>query len=132
MSGVLFVSILATSAPAQALGFGDFSWTFAGLPGSSGTVSPDLMHIQGPDNVNCNNGKAVFTTTAPWAGTVRVVIDWKNPDPNCLFDWPIYIQNGQVVEVPLNGQFCFLDGLYYVEFDVQAGATFGLGVESKD
>ncbi len=131
---VLLVSgLLVSSAPAQSLSLGDFTWTFVGPANASGSVGTELMHVTGPSYGSCSNATAMFTTTAPWTGTVRVMLDWAIIGDLCHYDWPIYMVNGNVVKIPVSGDpYCFLDGQYDLKFDVVAGDVFGLGVGSSD
>lgn len=131
-AALLCSGLLAGPVSAQPLSFDDFAWTFAGPPGGSGSVSSELMHVSSPAYGQCSNGEVwTFTTTAPWAGTVRVHLDWAILDM-CHFDWPVYVVNGNVVTVPVGYYNCFIDDEYELAFDVQAGDVFGLGVGSMD
>jgi FG-GAP repeat len=127
------VALLSGSLAAQALAFDDFTWTFSGPPSASGFVTSELLHVTGPSFTGCSNEVAAFTTTAPFGGTVRVHLAWQIEDI-CHFDWPLYTINGQVTKIPVSGDLnCFLNnGSYELQFDVQAGDSFGLGVGSSD
>ena len=129
----LAIMLPAGHASAQVLGFSDFTWTWVGGPTSSGTVDASLMHVQGPDSGFCTNELAYYEATAPYDGTLRVVLDWTIFDI-CHYDWPIYVIDGAYtkIEVPIGGGNCFLPGTKEVMFDVSAGQTFGLGVGSSD
>ena len=120
------LACLPASVAAQALGFDDFAWTFSGPQSSSGFVTSDLMHVTGPD-AGCAYDYAAFTTTAPFAGTVRTRVAFDTFD-DCYFDWPGYAINGQFFPDQPDFTGCWSDVVFLLEFDVQAGDAFGLGV----
>src|SRR5262245_29394799 len=130
LSVSLALALLGGQLAAQALTFGDFTWTFIGPASSSGFVTPELMHVTGP-SWDCIGGNyAAFTTTAPFAGTVRAWIHWDTED-DCYFDWPGYFLNGQFVPGEIDYT-CWSDGIFALQFAVQAGDVFGLGVNASD
>ncbi len=128
----LAVTLACLPAPiaAQALTFDDFAWTFSGPPSSSGFVTSDLMHVTGPD-AGCDYEYAAFTTTAPFAGTVRTRVTFDTFD-DCYFDWPGHAINGLFFPDQPDFTGCWSDVVFVLEFDVQAGDAFGLGVFSTD
>lgn len=128
---VVAALLLANPLAAQALTFDDFVWTFSGSASTSGFVTSDVMHVTGPANDGCFEENAVFTTTAPFAATVRARVEWQILDI-CHFDWPGHILNGQFVKLDVGDQNCWTDDAYELEFEVQAGDVFGLGVGSWD
>lgn len=134
LSPLLLIAVLCMSATAQFDSFDDFTWTFEGGDGASGTLSTDLMHVKGPDSGFCTGQTwAAYTTVAPWAGTVRVHVEFTIFDL-CHFDWPVYVVNGVPTEFAVEGSYigCWLGGPRDLEFAVSAGDTFGLGVGSAD
>lgn len=134
LAPILLLAALAGAAPAQFDSFDDFAWTFEGEDGASGTLTADLMHVDGPDDGHCGSQHwAAFTTVAPWSGTVRVHLEFAIFDL-CHFDWPVYVVNGVATQVWVEGSElgCWFDGPRDLTFDVAAGDTFGLGVGSAD
>lgn len=132
-----FSAILAVSpVSAQVDSFGDLTWTFVNPGSASGTLSDGEMQVIGPDGGGiCSNGTAAYyEAVAPFAGTVRVTLDWTSLD---LFhyDWPVYVLDGDMpikVITPGGSLSWFPPGVVEVSFAVEEGQVFGLGAGSAD
>lgn len=129
--------ILAAGTPAQ---LDLFAWSLDGNPSGSGSLTPTLMHVVGPDGGGCTPPITHFAAVAPVAGLVSVSVDFVNLDSGAAQGHPIYDapagwRNGTVLKPPPvapGSQGGWPTGSYVVEFTVEAGDPFGLGVWSLD
>ncbi len=132
LRGALALLLLGASLQAQ---FSDFVWTHEGDPAGSSSVSADLLHIVSPAQSACTSGEtwAYLTTVAPASGTVSAHYFFDNQDGG--FGWwtaedPVYLVDGVVTFVGPGEFFDTWEG--DVSFHVEAGQSFGFGVQSID
>lgn len=98
-----------------------FSW-------GGGTYAASKMQVTGPiDTVDpcIGGGQTWFETTAPYGGTVVTRLAFSS-DNAPGFDWPVHLVDGTATPHAEDCVDC------EVVFQVPAGATFGLGVQSLD
>src|SRR5262245_7164234 len=128
---ILLVALLAPAVPGQ---FDQYTWTLKGNPTGSGFVTPDLLHVTGPDGGGCDvNSSTWMETTLPYPAHVSVVCEFKTLDAPCdVFDAPTFVIDG--VPDVFSGVWpsFWCDGTYFFEFEVMPGQPFGFGIWSLD
>ena len=126
--------LLSVATPARAQ-VSLFSWNLSGNASGSGQVVGETLTVVGPDEggVSCSDGNVTFwRATAPHDGTIVVQVDFVNGDHGgCHYDAPVGIAGGELFKAPTSSS-CWGSGSYQIEFAVQAGAPFGLGVWAAD
>ena len=136
-TSVLVLLALSAGVPTQ---LDLFDWSLDGNPSGSGSLAPSVMQVVGPDGGGCTPPITHFSAIAPVAGVVSVSVDFVNLDSGVAQGHPIYDapagwRNGTVLKAPPvapGSQGGWPTGAYVVEFAVEAGDLFGLGVWSAD
>jgi len=105
-------------------------WTFADSADGSGAVLTNsglcVMDIDGGDN-GVNGGETTFTGNACVDMTISATLDYSSVDSG-FFDQAFYSINGVQTIVASNSN----QGSFNVQFDVEAGDSFGFGVLTED
>ncbi len=142
MYPVLLAAVLMILPCTAAAQFDQLSWTLTGNPDGWGFVTPEAMHVTGPDgDTACSisgqpyAGLTSFAATAPFDGTINVHIVFDNQDfggSEWHFEHPVFVLNGAVdIFNDWGGQTSFdFEGDF--SFEVSAGDAFGWGIWSID
>jgi hypothetical protein len=125
----LLIAVLLPAASAQV---SVLPWQLDGPPCGSGTMDPTTLQIVGPDQAGCPfNSVTAWLATAPYDLTVSADSDFKNHDTDCVgHDWEVYVVDG--VSVKFGDIWACGGSLGRTRFTVQAGSSFGFGVQSDD
>ncbi len=129
----LALALLGSGATAQLGGFE--TWTFSGDPSGWASVLEEEMTITGPAWDNCTTSEtyAYMTTVAELSGRVDAHIVFDNQDGG-FGSWtaedPVFLVDGEVTYIGPGDFFSLWEG--DVSFHVDAGQSFGFGVQSID
>jgi hypothetical protein len=112
-----------------------YDWTFKGNPGGSGQVFADSLLVVGADNGDTQSGHVSWLeTSTPVQLHVKVTCQYSTTDTG-EWDAPVWVLDGVEHLAPPDpaGSFGYYPtGFYFLEFDVPAGHTFGLGIMTED